>query len=70
MTYFGHKITLRNLANHTSGIRDISNLMALIGLGETETISHQKSVELITQQTDLNFIPGNQFEYSLSLIHI
>lgn len=66
MTDFGHKITLRNLANHTSGIRDISNLMALIGLGETETISHQKAVELITQQTNLNFIPGNQFEYSNS----
>jgi CubicO group peptidase (beta-lactamase class C family) len=66
MKDFGHKITLRNLANHTSGIRDISNLMALIGLGETETISHQKSVELIIQQTDLNFIPGNQFEYSNS----
>lgn len=66
MSDFGHKITLRNLANHTSGIRDISNLMALIGLGDTETISHQKAVELITQQTSLNFIPGNQFEYSNS----
>ena len=66
MSDFEDKITLRNLANHTSGIRDISNLMALIGLGETETISHQKSVELITQQTNLNFIPGNQFEYSNS----
>ena len=66
MADFGHKITLRNLANHTSGIRDISNLMALIGLGDTETISHQKAVELITQQTSLNFIPGNQFEYSNS----
>lgn len=63
MPDYGHKITLRNLANHTSGIRDNTDLANLIGTGEADLFSNEEAVKLITSQKGLNFIPGNEFQY-------
>lgn len=63
MPDYGHKITLRNLANHTSGIRDNTDLANLIGTGEADLISNEEAVKLITSQKGLNFIPGDEFQY-------
>lgn len=60
---YGHKITLRNLANHTSGIRDNTALANLIGTSESDLLSNDQSIQLITNQKGLNFIPGDEFEY-------
>jgi len=63
---YGHKITLRNLANHTSGIRDNTNLANLIGISESDLFSNEEVIKLITSQKGLNFIPGDEFQYSNS----
>lgn len=63
MPDYGHKITLRNLANHTSGIRDNTDLANLIGTGEADLFSNEEAVKLITSQKGLNFIPGDEFQY-------
>lgn len=63
MTDYGHKITLRNLANHTSGIRDNTDLANLIGTSEADLFSNDNAVKLITSQKGLNFIPGSEFQY-------
>jgi len=60
---YGHKITLRNLANHTSGIRDNTDLANLIGTSESDLFRNEEAVKLITSQKGLNFIPGDQFQY-------
>jgi CubicO group peptidase (beta-lactamase class C family) len=63
MADYGHKITLRNLANHTSGIRDNTDLANLIGTAEADMFSNEQAVKLITSQKGLNFFPGDEFEY-------
>lgn len=63
MPDYGHKITLRNLANHTSGIRDNTDIANLIGTSEADLFSNDEAVKLITSQKGLNFIPGNEFQY-------
>jgi CubicO group peptidase (beta-lactamase class C family) len=60
---YGHVVTLRHLANHTSGIRDIFDLTNLTGIRDDEMMSQAFVVKLITHQKGLNFIPGTQFEY-------
>jgi CubicO group peptidase (beta-lactamase class C family) len=63
MPDYGHKITLRNLANHTSGIRDNTDLAILIGTSDADMFSNEEAVKLITSQKGLNFIPGDEFQY-------
>lgn len=63
MPDYGHKISLRNLANHTSGIRDNTDLANLIGTSEADMFSNEEAVKLITSQKGLNFIPGDEFQY-------
>jgi CubicO group peptidase (beta-lactamase class C family) len=63
MPDYGHIITLRNLANHTSGIRDNTDLANMIGTSEADMFSNDDAVKLITSQKGLNFIPGDEFQY-------
>lgn len=63
MPDYGHKITLRHLANHTSGIRDNTDLANLIGISEADLFSNEAAVKLITSQKGLNFTPGDEFQY-------
>lgn len=63
MADYGYTITLRNLANHTSGIKDNTDLAYLIGTNEFDLFSNDQALRLITSQKELNFIPGEEFEY-------
>lgn len=63
---FGHRITLRHLIHHTSGIRDQWELLAMSGwrLDDVITMDHiRKTLEL---QRELNFVPGTEHLYSNS----
>jgi CubicO group peptidase (beta-lactamase class C family) len=58
---FGHKISLRQLAEHTSGIRDYPTLAAMVGY---EISRKETFFKLISRQHDLNFVPGEEYDYS------
>jgi CubicO group peptidase (beta-lactamase class C family) len=59
-------ITIRHLIHHTSGIRDYLTLWALTGRDYLDYIPEDAVYELICNQKELNFTPGEQFLYSNS----
>ncbi|NNE98662.1 MAG: serine hydrolase [Pyrinomonadaceae bacterium] len=61
---FGHKITLRHLAHHTSGLRDQWNLLALAGWRLDDVITLEHILSLVRRQKALNFEPGAEYAYS------
>ena len=64
---FGKPITLRQLAHHTSGIRDQWALLGLAGWRYSrDLISDDDVLSLLTRQKDLNFTPGERHLYSNS----
>ncbi len=61
------KITISNLLTHTSGVRDYCDLMALQGKTWWKSfINNDDVMELLQNQTDLNFEPGTAHLYSNS----
>ena len=64
---FGTRITIRQLANHTSGIRDQWDLLGLAGWRYSrDLITDDDVLELLARQKDLNFPPGTRHLYSNS----
>jgi CubicO group peptidase (beta-lactamase class C family) len=61
---FGERITIRHLLHHTSGIRDWVGLVKLSGRYMNDVISDDFLMELVLQQQELNFSPGEHFQYS------
>ncbi|HUS02185.1 MAG TPA: serine hydrolase domain-containing protein [Chitinophagaceae bacterium] len=60
------KITIRHLLNHTSGIRDQWQLLAISGTRLDDVIMQEHIVKLLSKQQALNFKPGEQYSYSNS----
>jgi CubicO group peptidase (beta-lactamase class C family) len=60
------KITVRNLLNHTSGIRDVFGLAAISGVGGDGMMTQELAFKLLKRQTSLNFNPGEKYSYSNS----
>ena len=60
----GQPITIRQLLNHTSGLRDWYALMRLAGRLGNDIISHDWISKLISRQRGLNFRPGDKQAYS------
>jgi CubicO group peptidase (beta-lactamase class C family) len=59
------KITIENLLNHTSGIRDVYDLWSLQGITWWEnSFSNKDALALIEKQQELNFKPGTTYLYS------
>ncbi|MEJ5995156.1 serine hydrolase [Pedobacter sp. Du54] len=63
---FGKKITVRNLVNHTSGLRDDIGLAQFYGLGGDGILTQQLAIKMLKRQRTLNFDPGKKFSYSNS----
>jgi CubicO group peptidase (beta-lactamase class C family) len=61
-------ITIANLLNHTSGIRDFYDLMSLQGdpWWQQVGLDNKDALRLLKKQTALNFEPGTQYLYSNS----
>lgn len=60
------KITIRHLLNHTSGIRDQWQLLAISGTRLDDVIKQEHIVKVLSKQQELNFKPGDQYTYSNS----
>lgn len=59
------KITISNLLNHTSGIRDVYDLWSLKGMTWWEhSFNNDDVFELIKKQEELNFEPSTRYLYS------
>jgi Beta-lactamase class C and other penicillin binding proteins len=62
----GKTITIRNLLNHTSGVRDQWQLLAISGTRLDDVITQEHIVKILSKQKELNFEPGERFLYSNS----
>jgi CubicO group peptidase (beta-lactamase class C family) len=60
------KITIRNLLNHTSGIRDQWQLLAISGTRLDDVITQDQIIKILSKQQVLNFKPGDKYSYSNS----
>ncbi len=61
---YGWKITLRNLLQHSSGIRDQWQTLALAGWSLEDVITQDQILRLLFRQKELNFPPGTAHLYS------
>ncbi len=60
---FGGKITIQNLLNHSSGLRDITDILEISGKKNTGSLSKEDIMNLIYRQKELNFKPGSEYLY-------
>ncbi len=60
------KITIRHILNHTSGIRDQWQLLAIAGTRLDDVITQEHIIKILSRQQDLNFTTGEKYYYSNS----
>lgn len=60
----GAPVTLRQLANHTSGVRDQWELLQLAGWRMDDVITRDQILRMMARQRELNFDPGTEHLYS------
>ena len=63
---YGSTITLRHLLHHTSGLRDYTTLWLLAGDDHADLHTTDRTLALLADQRQLNFIPGTAYCYSNS----
>lgn len=60
---FGHRISVRQLMHHISGIRDQWELLRMAGWRLDDVITREHILRLFGWQRDLNFEPGSEYMY-------
>ena len=63
---YGVTITIRQLLNHTGGLRDYLTLLNLAGFDFANVFDEEDGVRLIVRQRAPNFEPGSEYLYSNS----
>ena len=61
---YAQKISILQLLNHTSGLRDYLTLMGLAGIPTDSVTTDTDALALIVRQKALNFAPGSDWLYS------
>ncbi|MFQ3251583.1 MAG: CubicO group peptidase (beta-lactamase class C family) [Glaciecola sp.] len=60
----GHTITIKHLLNHTNGLREMYNILAMRGYGFEDYLDRQIVIELVRRQPKLQANPGDTFNYN------
>ncbi len=62
---YGTPLTIRNLLQHTSGLRDWGNIAGMAGWPRTTRVhTHAHVLDIVSRQRALNFEPGTDWSYS------
>lgn len=61
---YDQPITVQQLLWHTSGLRDIYDIMELMDIPPSTLLTETEFIRLISRQHTLNFAPGSSFLYS------
>lgn len=61
---YGQRVTIRQLLQHTSGIRDQWQALGLAGWRLDDVITQKQILRLMARQKELNFTPGSEHLYS------
>jgi CubicO group peptidase (beta-lactamase class C family) len=61
---YGHPVTIRQLLQHTSGIRDQWQTLGLAGWRLDDVITQEQILRVLFRQKELNFVPGTRHLYS------
>lgn len=59
-----HKISLRNLTNHTHGLPNIHELAQVLGVGQQEVLRQSEIVRILLRLKGGNFVPGTKYQYN------
>jgi CubicO group peptidase (beta-lactamase class C family) len=62
----GGKVTILQLLNHTSGMRDYLTLFTMAGIPIDSVTTDDTALAILSRQKALNFAPGSDFLYSNS----
>ncbi|HEX8692197.1 MAG TPA: serine hydrolase domain-containing protein [Longimicrobium sp.] len=61
---FGHRVTLRHLLHHTSGLRDYWDLRGFSGERTDDVVTQHDVLQFLSRQRALNFEPGTEHLYN------
>lgn len=61
---FGEPVTLRQLLNHTSGYREIYNLLPVDGFGGEDTFERERAITVVQRQPELQNRPNTEWNYN------
>ena len=62
---FAKTVTIQHMIHHTSGLRDYTELLPLMGFeADADCPTVEETMELLSRQKKLNFLPGERYEYS------
>ena len=60
---FSHKISIKDLLQHTSGLRDQWQLLGMAGWRMEDIVTQEQIIKVLNKQRELNFIPNSEFVY-------
>ncbi len=63
---FGEVITIKNLLNHTNGLREVYNLLPIAGWNGEDKLLRSEILNTIKKQKVLQASPGEEFNYNNS----
>lgn len=64
LSHLPYKITIRQLANHTHGLPNFSEIKKLQGCGDEFKVNNTEAVHTLLQIKNVNFPPGEQYQYN------
>ena len=64
LSHLRSKITIRQLANHTNGLPNFSEIKKLQGFGDEFKVSNIQAVQTLFGIKEVNFPPGEQYQYN------